>query len=186
MSGDFGWLDSGLELRVGTPGDSGRWPWTIGASFRSSAVAIGVPDNTPGPTYQGRLWFEIDPLLATVWPTQGPFRLMLAAGVSGGVFEHSIEGPVFSGGDVPDLDARLVITRPEARLELAIRFDLRRANADLRFAIAPWILLGAGASMDRCGAACGPVDFSQSWGISFLFSPSVCGDLIARHTSDPR
>ena len=75
--------------------------------------------------------------------------------MSGGIFEHSIKGPVLSGGDVPDFYAGFVITRPEARLELAIGFDLRLANADLRFAIAPWVPPGAGAPIDRCGAACG-------------------------------
>ena len=182
MSGDVGWLESGLELRVGTPGGRGRWPWTVGAGVRSAAVAIGISDNNPGPTYQGRLRFEIDPLLTTVGPTEGPLRLMLAAGISSGVFEHSIEGPESAGGDVPDFDARFVTTRPEARLELAVGVALRLANADFRFAIAPWILLGAGAPANRCGAACAPVDFSQSWGVSFLLSPSVGGDLIARLT----
>jgi hypothetical protein len=107
-------------------------------------------------------------------------RLILSGGVSYGLFEHSIAGPSVEGGDVPDLDARFVTTRPETRLELAIGFDLRGPNGALRVAIAPWFLLHAGAPRDRCGSACDPIDFSQSWGVSFLISPSLGGDLISR------
>jgi hypothetical protein len=178
LAGDIGWLSSGIEVRAGTPGGTGPWPFAISAGFRSSVLSIGIDENNPPPTYEGRVRFELYPRLRA--DRDGGTWLMLSAGVSYGLFEHSIEGPA-QDGDVPDFAAHFVIARPEARLELSIGVDYRVRSAEVRFAIAPWILLDAGAPTDRCGSGCPPIDsFSQSWGVSFLFSPSLGGDLISR------
>lgn len=177
-SANVGWVGSGVELRAGTPGGEGPWPFAVSAGLQSSRLAIGVLQSDPGPTYEGRLRLEVYPEV-----TRGPrmtTRLILSAGASYGLFEHSIAGPPSEGGDVPDLDADFVTTRPETRLELAIGLDLRGVNGALRVAIAPWFLVYAGAPRDRCGSFCGPIDLSQSWGVSFLISPSFGGDLISR------
>jgi len=78
----------------------------------------------------------------------------------------------------------VLVVRPETRLELAIGIYRRGTQGAANFALAPWILLDAGApTKDQC-VACdptGPVtDFSQSWGVALIVSPALAGDLIAR------
>jgi hypothetical protein len=175
LAADYGFLNSGVELRAGTAAAESRWPGAISLQARSSQLAVGVSDNHPGPTYELRLRLEAYP----EW-VSAQKRWMFSLGVSHGVFEHSIPGPAAQGGDVPDLDARFVVARRETRLEFGIGFDLQVPRAELRFAVLPWVVLGSGATTAPCQPGCAPIDFSQSWGLSILFSPSLGGDLLAR------
>jgi hypothetical protein len=174
LAADYGFLNSGVELRAGTGAEESRWPAAISLQARSSRLAIGVSDNNPGPTYEVRLRFEVYPEVVSAEK-----HLMLSLGVSHGVFEHSIAGPEEQGGDVPDLEARFVAARPETRLEFGVGFDLQVRHAELRFAALPWVVLGSGGVTAPCLPGCGPIDFSQAWGLSILFSPSLGGDVFA-------
>src|SRR3954469_16515859 len=69
---------------------------------------------------------------------------------------------------------------PETRLEFEIGFDLQVPRAELRFAVLPWVVLGSGATTAPCSPGCGPIELSQTWGLSVLFSPSLGADFFTR------
>lgn len=170
-SGDVGTLDSGVEVRVGTPGGDGRLPFAVTAGLRSSAIAL----NGERSTTNARLRFEAFPVLSH--RSDSTLHWMLSAGLSYGTFAHAIAGPEETGGDVPDVDPDFSVVRPEARLELGVGIDLQAPNGGFTVALAPWILLHADTSCPYCGGA---YDFSQRWGVALLLTPSLGGDLIAR------
>jgi hypothetical protein len=181
-SGDIGWLDSGVELRAGTPGGAGAFPVAVTAGFRSGRFAFNLGEKT----YEGRLRFEVYPDLSRA--NDGSKRLMLAAGASTGTFAHSLTLPdsfQSQGGDAPDFDtASVIVVRPETRLELAIGFSLRGPRGGVTFALVPWILLHAGAPTKEVCSSCigfpapAATDFSQSWGAALVVSPSLAVDFI--------
>lgn len=195
VGGDLGWVDSGLELRAGSPEGSWVVPMAISAGIRSSYLTI--PSSNSGSigfaldqgTFERRLRVEAYPEVPM--GRLGPVRLLLSAGVSWGAFAHDLvvgtsqeAGPNVTVGPVG-----VLVVRPEHRLELAIGIYRRGTRGTVAFAIAPWILLDAGAPTRaecvRCDPT-GPVtDFSQAWGIALIVSPALVGDLIARLSGGP-
>ncbi len=189
-SGDWGWVDSGLELRAGSPEGSWLIPMAISGGIRSSILAIpssdsgGTEDAFNQGTYERRLRLEAYPEMSM--GRLGAVRLLLAAGVSWGAFAHDLvlvpaqaAGPSLNIGPVG-----VAVVRPETRLELAVGLYKRGTQGTATVALAPWILLDSGAPIRaRCidCAQTGPVsDFSQSWGVSLILSPALASDLIAR------
>lgn len=189
-SGDVGWVDSGLELRAGSPEQSWAVPMAISAGIRSSIFTI--PSSSSGTvgfalnqgTFERRLRLEAYPEVSM--GRLGMVRWLLAAGVSWGDFAHDLvigagheAGPGITAGPVG-----VLVVRPETRLELAIGIYRRGTRGAATFALAPWILLDSGAPTKAQCVACdptGPVtDFSQTWGVALIVSPALAGDLIAR------
>lgn len=175
-SGDVGTLDSGVELRAGTPGGTGELPIAVTAGLRSSAIAL----NRQRATTDARLRLEAFPVISH--PGDSTLHWMLSAGLSYGTFAHAIAGPEDTGGDVPDVDPDFSVVRREARLELSVGFDLRAPNGGGTIALAPWILLYADPNCNGCGS---PHDFSQRWGVALIITPSLGGDLITRLLGEP-
>jgi hypothetical protein len=190
-SGDLGWVDSGVELRAGSPEGSWAIPMAISAGIRSSSV-LTIPRSESGGvgidldqgTYERRLRLEAYPEVSM--GRLGAVRLLLSAGVSWGAFAHDLViGPAEQAGPGITIGpVGVLVVRPETRLELAIGIYRRGERGVAAFALAPWILLDSGSpTRARCVdcAATGPVtDFSQTWGVALIVSPALAGDLVAR------
>jgi len=94
-SGDWGWVDAGLELRAGSP--EGAWliPMAISVGLRSGSI-LAIPSSDSGGvgialkqgTYERRLRVEAYPEMST--RLLGAVRLLLSAGVSWGAFAHDL------------------------------------------------------------------------------------------------
>lgn len=171
-SADVGWVDSGVELRMGVPsGDNA--PIVLSAGARTGKVSAFGDD-----TYQGRIGAEAYPRISR--DRSSSLRLVLSLGLTAGNFEHQIllpssyaEGVAGPGWE----DSPVVsVVRREVRLESAIGLTWAREHFGFTLAVSPWILLAAAepASM-RCQSCSGPetvTNFSQSWGLALLFVPS--------------
>jgi hypothetical protein len=182
-SGDVGWLDWGAELRAGTPGGTGAFPIAIAAGVRRGPFPFNLRERT----FSGHARFEIYPDLSSA--NDGSLRLILSAGVAVGSFAHSLDLPrsYQAMGDVPNLDPfGAIVVRPETRLELGVGIHRRGPGGALEITLLPWIVLDSGAPSKAICSGCGgntPVtDFSQSWGMSLLFTPTAIADIIRRLT----
>ncbi len=180
-SADLGWLDSGVELRAGTPGGTGAFPIAIAAGVRRGGFAFDVGEKT----FEGHARFEIYPDLSGAH--DGSLRLALSAGVGAGSFAHSLALPESyrAMGDAPNVDPfGAIVVRPEVRLELGIGIHRRGPGRALEITLLPWVVLDSGAPTEAicsgCGSAPAITDFSQSWGLSLVVTPTVFGDFIGR------
>ncbi len=184
VGGDVGWLDSGVELRAGPPGGAGAYPIAIAAGVRRGPFPFDVGEKT----LSGHARFEIYPDLSAAH--DGSLRLALSAGVGFGSFAHSLTLPDsyrFTDGDAPDFDAfGAIVVRPETRLELGIGIHRRAPGGALEITLLPWVVLDSGApsklTCSRCNNNLAVTDYSQSWGLSLLFTPTAFADIIGRLT----
>jgi hypothetical protein len=179
VGGDVGWLDAGVDVRVGT-NDQSDVPFSIMAGVRSGQIAFHIGEKT----HEWRAQVEVDPRLSQ--GADRSTRLILAAGIAGGSFAHAImlpDGLRSEGGDAPNFDPPgAIFVRPEIRLELGVGLDVRRPQAAASFVLAPWILLDSQAptrtACSDCQMAIG--EFSQSWGLALIITPKVSGDPLGR------
>lgn len=179
-SGDVGWLDSGLELRAGTPGGTGPFPIAFAAGLREGPYPFGLGEKT----FSGHARFEIYPDVSEAH--DGSRRLTFSIGVGVGSFAHSLTLPESyrnTGGDAPDVDPfGVLVVRPETRLEMGIGITRLGPRGGVGATLLPWIVLDSGAPtrMVCSGCASNPAlaDYSQSWGLSLVVTPTVWGDII--------
>jgi hypothetical protein len=179
-SADVGWLDSGVELRAGTPGGTGAFPFAIAAGLRGS----GYPSDLGEKTSSQHVRFEIYPDVSKAH--DGSFRLVFSAGVGRGSFAHSLDLP----GDFHDragetdflAPVAAIVVRPETRLELGVGIHGVGRRGDIDVALLPWIVLDSGAPIKATCPGCGsrvPVtDYAQSWGVSLMLTPTAFSDVI--------
>jgi hypothetical protein len=189
-SGDLSWVDSGLELRAGSPEGSWLIPVAISAGIRNSSI-LTIPSSNSGGiaialnqgTYERRLRVEAYPEMSM--GRLGAVRLLLSAGVSWGAFVHDLNvGPTYAAGPSITIGpGGVTVVRPETRLELTVGIYKRGTRGSATVALAPWILLDSGAPTKAecvgCAQSGSVSDFSQSWGVSLIVSPALAGDLIA-------
>jgi hypothetical protein len=184
VSGDVGWLDSGAEVRAGTPGGTGAFPIAFAAGVRQGPFPFGVGERT----FSGHARFEIYPDISNAH--DGSVRLTLSAGVGVGSFAHSLTLPDSyrsTGGDVPNFDPfGAIVVRPETRLELGLGIHRFGPRGGVGATLLPWIVLASGAPTRMTCSAClfasganqAVSDYSQSWGMSLAITPTVWGDII--------
>jgi hypothetical protein len=177
LSGDLGFIDSGVRLRVGLPAGPAM-PFDIALEARDGQVSLA-----PTASYHGSVALELYPDITT--PNSFPRRrLILSVGVAGGVFQHQLSLP-FSfapDDDLPLGGPTMTLLRPEVRLETAFGVYLGGDKNDgISIVLAPWFLLGSGAPSSASCKGCSDVafatpfsvtDYSQTWGISLIFTPS--------------
>jgi len=179
-SGDVGWLDSGVELRAGTPGGTGDFPIAIAVGVRRGPVTTEWGEKT----FSGHARFEIYPDISGAH--DGSRRLMFSAGVGVGSFTHSLTLPESyrsTGGDAPDIEPfGVLVVRPETRLELGIGITRLGPSGGVGATLLPWIVLDSGAPTKMVCSACASnpalADYSQSWGLSLVVTPTAWVDII--------
>jgi hypothetical protein len=181
ISGDLGWLDSGVEARIGTPGGGGAFPIAIAAGLRRGPFPFGVGEET----LSGHARFEVYPDISEA--RDGSVRLSLSLGVGVGSFAHSLTLPSsyqFTGGDAPDFDPfGAIVVRPEARLELGVGILNIGPRGGIGATLLPWIVLASGAPTKPVCSGCesptlAVTDYSQSWGLSLVITPAAWADLL--------
>ena len=186
VGGDVGWLDSGLELRAGAPGGTGAFPIAIAAGLRDGPFPAKLGENT----LSGHARFEIYPDVSDAH--DGSVRLTLSAGVGYGSFAHSVTLPDSyrsTGGDVPNFDPfGAIVVRPETRLELGVGIQRFGPRGGIGATLLPWIVLASRAPTKMVCSAClvssatfsnlSVTDYSQSWGLSLVITPTLWGDII--------
>lgn len=190
VGGDLGWVDSGLEVRAGSPEGSWVVPVAISGGIRSSYFALhssssgSIGFDLDQGTFERRLRLEAYPELSM--GRLGPVSLSLSVGVSWGVFAHDlVMGPAQEAGPALVVGpVGILVVRPERRLEFAVGIHRRGTRSSASLAIAPWVLLRSEAPIKAECVACdsfAPItSFSQSWGVALIASPALVGDLIAR------
>ena len=168
LGADLGWLDGGVDVRVGVPAAAGR--------FFAGNLALGMRSGRPGPiretkgthSFWGRL--EAYPLLAE--SSQGSQRGVVALGLNGGVFYHQVsEAAESDEGDEGSFgfDDGTPIFRRELRLEAAVGYFVKPATlAALLIAVEPyWVVRGNDGSGGPPGTT-----FREAWGVVFVLSGS--------------
>jgi hypothetical protein len=167
---DKGWLDSGIEARIGLPDASTAWPVVLSASWRSGRFGV-INDPVRG-TFQQRVSLEIYPhLLDRSWIS---LRLLASIGLSRGNFLHSVVLPDSfntSTGDGPPTWDSINVVRPETRLQGTVGVDARVFNARLMVAVAPWVALSSGPP--TYNNSTDARDFKQSWGMALMIAPGI-------------
>jgi hypothetical protein len=171
VSGDVGWVDSGVGLRFRLP-FSDEAPLVLSTGARTGEIsAFGRP------SYNGTLALEAYPALRV---REGDARrLMFSLGVAAGAFEHDLSLPSSfdSSSDAPHGFASEIVIRPELRLQAAVGLHLQGRHASIGFALEPWVVLASEApthsTCDQCQGAAALSAFSQTWGISLLVMPAV-------------
>lgn len=185
VSGDVGWLDSGVEARAGTPGGGGAFPIAIAAGVRRGPFPLELGEKT----LSGHARFEIYPDLSRAH--DGSVRLALSAGLGVGSFAHSLTLPDsdrLTGGDVPDAEPfGAIVVRPEIRIELGVGIHLLGPHGGVGATLLPWIVVAHGAPTRATCSDCEFVttpsnldvaDYSQSWGVSLVVTPTAWADII--------
>jgi hypothetical protein len=180
VSGDIGWLDSGVEARAGTPGGGGAFPFAIAAGVRRGPFPFDLGEKT----LSGHARFEIYPDISRAH--DGSLRLTLAAGLGVGSFTHSLTLPdsyLSTGGDVPSFEPfGAIVVRPEARIELGVGIHVFGAHGGVGATLLPWVVVAHGAptkaTCSDCAFIATPSDYSQSWGVSLVITPTAWADII--------
>lgn len=180
VGADLGWLDSGVEVRVGPSDATAALPFVVSASARSSRLALLKLDEQ---TYQGRLRFEAYPRIEEL-----PFlsrRAIVGGGVSFGTFLHDLGVPAIPDPNPPEIGGgppHVMLTRPEVRLEGVFGYERHDDRFGLMVAVAPWIVAAHGAVSSRDWIVS---SFSQDVGVTLLVSFTFGGDPTTPPTSPP-
>jgi hypothetical protein len=173
VSGDLGWVDSGVGLRLRLPLFESL-PMVLSAGARTGAIGLFARD-----TYQGTVAIEAYPALCCAREGSNALRLVLSLGVAAGAFEHDLSLPESfeSGSDAPHGFPSEIIIRREVRLQAAVGVYLQGQRGALTLALQPWIVLASDASVfatcDECEGPSVLSAFSQSWGLSLLVTPAL-------------
>jgi hypothetical protein len=171
-SADLGWMDSGVGLRARVPYlDRASVPVVLSAGFRTGKIAAFSSE-----TYEGKVALELYPLIA---PIRHPlWRLILSAGVAGGVYQHQLLLPdaYDSDSDAPTGAPTVIVLRPELRLQTAVGVYFGGERGGFAVTVVPWVLLGASAltsiTCSDCDLVGSVASFSQSWGLALVVATS--------------
>jgi hypothetical protein len=173
VSGDLGWVDSGVGARVRLSA-SERLPVVLSAGARTGE--IGLWGHA---TYHGALALEAYPALSRTGGRWGTHRLVFSLGLAAGHFEHDLALPASFelSTDAPHGMPSEIVIRPELRLQAAVGVHLQGQHGACTLALAPGIVLANAAPVtatsDQCEGSQALTAFSQSWGISLLVMPAI-------------
>ena len=177
VSGDLGWLDSGVGLRLAIPWLPDAQPLVISAGARSGRVPFSFYES-----YQGSVSLEAYPVV-----NEGgthSHRLMLSAGVAAGTFMHELLLPERYANEEHVLQGppKATILRPEIRLQTSVGFIFSNDNGAMAFALSPWVLLrGDDPTSARCRSCDAPpviTDYAQTWGLALSIARSIRVDFL--------
>jgi hypothetical protein len=173
VSGDVGWVDSGVGLRLRLP-SSERLPIVLSAAARSGEIGLFGRD-----TYQGTLAIEAYPAVSHAPQGSNAHRLVLSLGLAAGAFEHDLSLPESfeSGSDAPHGFPSEIVIRREVRLQAAVGVHLQGGHGAITLALQPWLVLArdpsVAATCDECEGPSALSAFSQRWGLSLLVMPAL-------------
>lgn len=172
VSGDLGWVDSGVGVRARLP--TSEWlPLVLSAGARTGE--IGVWGRA---TFHGVLTLEAYPELSRRG-AGGPHRFVFSLGLAAGHFEHDLALPASFelSTDAPHGLPSEIVIRPELRLQAAVGVHLQGQHGALTLALAPWVVVAnaapVSATCDQCEGPQSLSAISQTWGISLLVMPAV-------------
>ncbi len=169
---DFGWVDSGLDLRTDLSAVGDSMPIVLCAGLRSGAISYFAKN-----TYDGRLTLELYPDLSRA--RDRSFRLIFSVGVAAGVFAHEMILPEGYQGasDAPTGPPVARIQRREVRFQTSIGTYWHGTNRGVSLTISPWFLLRASdptsTSCKECDGHPAISNFSQTWGVALIVAPTL-------------
>jgi len=174
LAADGGWVDSGFELRAGLPDAEAQWPVVISAGGRLGRLGLlGLQRDG----YEARLRLEAYPRIGQQ-PATTSVRGVLALGAAFGSFLHDMAVPAEPDPNPPEIGSgppHVLLLRPELRVEGVVGIQRQARHLSVMFALAPWVIAANGTAKSVSGDWI--VDaFSQSWGVSFLFSVAIGSD----------
>jgi len=151
IGGDIGWLDGGLDFRLGVP----DYPSRVFAGN----VAIGIRSGQPGffrDTQPARsTWARLEAYPLVGAPDQ---RLLLSIGAHTGTFYHELGGAGVFG------DWATQVMRREVRIEGGFGFFTARYAGSLLLALEPYVVVDSGAALASGCPGCDTVRYHQDWG----------------------
>lgn len=167
VGGQIGWLDGGLELRVGLPALGGRFlPVNLAAGFDTGRVSpFKDMDRSLGSRW---LRAEAYPLLTS---GRQSLRLVLAAGLDVGRFFHEFDDPrpttqFYDNFGAPVVDLR----RRETRIETSIGVFYQPAGfTSVMFTVSPYFVVDASDLRGDCASCQANVtSYREDWGLVFV------------------
>jgi len=171
VGGDIGWLDGGLDARVGLPAAPGvRWALQLAGGVRSGAP--GFFEDTKS-TNARWLRLEVYPLIRERRMGDGSvtqIRAVLGFGVSDGRFGHQLSDPrPDPNADTDSIGPHAIwVEREETHLDFALGADFFGHPA------AGTLLVQGYAVLDSSCADCDDVaSYSQGWGASLVLRGAV-------------
>jgi len=167
VGGQVGWLDGGVDLRLGLPGDPSRLiAFNLAAGYDWGSGGL-IPDTSLARSKWIRL--EAYPSLDRL---NGRARLVLAAGLDSGTFYHEVADP--NPPDSPEGDYRqpaFSLIRHETRLETSVGVfgttgGGKGGGGSFLFSVSPYFVLDAGPPEATCaGCTAEASAYRQGWGI---------------------
>jgi hypothetical protein len=170
VGGQVGWLDGGVDLRLGLPAEPGRLiAFNLAAGYDWGSGGV-VPDTNLARSRWVRLeaYPALDPLVGRV-------RLVLAAGLDSGTFYHEVAYPL--PPDAPEGNYRqpaYSLIRHETRLEtsagiFAATGTGKSAIASFLFSVSPYFVLDSGAPQATCASCANQASaYREGWGMVFV------------------
>jgi hypothetical protein len=160
VGGHLGWLDGGVEIRVGLPAAASRL-WAVN-------LAGGIRSGELGPfedTKEQRAAFARLEAYPLVYRESG--RLVLALGLDAGTFYHQINYvDERDHGDGLGFTA-VEALRDELRLEGAVGYHWLHPHASILAAVEPYVILDSGEARAPC-SGCEDPRLRQSFGVVVL------------------
>ncbi len=167
LGGQVGWLDGGLDLRVGLP----AYPDRLIAFDLDAGYDWGSGGVVSDTSLARSRWIRLEAYPA-VDRHAGRVRLVLAAGLNSGTFYHEVAFPV--PRDSPEGNYRqpaYSLIRHETRLEtsagiFAATSSRKGGLASILFTVSPYFIVDAGPPQATCALCTNDVStYRQGWGI---------------------
>lgn len=167
VGGQLGWLDGGLDLRLGLPAQPGRFiAFALAAGYDWGSGGV-VPDTdlTRSKWIRLEAYPSLDRRAGRAW-------LVIAAGLDSGTFYHEVADP--NPPDSPEGNYRqsaFSLIRQETRLETSIGVfgttgARKGGGGSFLFSVTPYFVLDGGPPEVTCaGCTAEASAYRQSWGI---------------------
>ena len=166
LGADIGWLDGGVDVRVGVPAQRGV--------FWAGNLALGMRSGEAGPfkdtkrTYSYWARTELYPLLNESGGTlQKSRRAVFSLGLDVGAFYHQLDRPANALEENEDgLGFHAVqLIRDEIRVEAAAGIVLLNERASVLIALEPYLAFDLATDSGSCGVC---ARYHQSTGIALV------------------
>jgi hypothetical protein len=171
MGGDIGWLDGGLDVRVGIPARRGeRWAGNVALGMRSGEAGP-FKDTKRTRSYWART--ELYPLLSE---SKGGMRTsrrgVFSLGIDVGAFYHQLDrSPTESEKNEDGLGFHAVqLIRDEMRIEAAAGIVLLNERSSVLIALEPYLAFDLETDSGSC-AVC--ARYHQSTGIVLVIDAAL-------------
>jgi hypothetical protein len=171
VGADIGWLDGGLDLRIGVPARRGElWAGNLAFGVRSGEAG---PFKDTKRTYSYWARTELYPLLnESGGALQKSRRAVLSLGLNVGAFYHQLDRPASASEEDEDgLGFHAVqLIRDELRVEAAAGVVLLNERASVLIALEPYLAFDLETDSDSCGVC---ARYHQRTGIALVFDVAL-------------